>query len=88
MYTFFLGNKMSTNESLSTKTTKEPQISAIYSIIACVTAVGLFQRYVQGFFTDLCIFSCALTMWLHSKIFSDNISLNDQNAIENGLVYA
>lgn len=86
-YSFFIGEKI-TQHHLSSNSTSglgldgegEPEVGSISGVngfLAFLTILAMFQRYVQAFFTDLCIFACGVTLWFYANSFAKSIIVID-----------
>lgn len=70
-YTFFTGPPPRLDEA-----PEIDSVSRVDIVMAVVTAVGLFQRYISGLFCDMCLLSHVITLWSVTHSFAQSISMS------------
>ncbi|CAL8072516.1 unnamed protein product [Orchesella dallaii] len=75
-YTFFVGSRPEPN-----KAPLLSEISAVDVIYAVFTALGLLGRYINGIFSDLCILSYVVTLWIVANTFAKEIKATECNEV-------
>lgn len=84
-YSFFFQEKVHIHQHHSVDIMPEnvtigstEQFSLLDYFLVCFMSLGMLQRYVLGYFTDLCILTCAITIWLHANAFAKSIIIVDK----------
>ncbi len=85
-YTYFVDDKLPSNGQSNLlmsnwTSSKDTIVSATDRFLAFVMALTLIQRYIYGFFSDLCIFSCVITLWFYSNLFANSVIIIDKKRI-------
>lgn len=94
-YTFFIDNQLLNNEYSSSGTSLKidkdfvtrQNVSLTNGILAFFMCLILMQRFIHGFFLDLCLFSCVITLWLKTKLFADSIIVIDPKQIHHRAIH-